>query len=373
MDFSSIRPFNNAEFVEKKDALKTNPLFFHLLSYYLTEPELPALRSLLDSITTIQEFQQQIIRPLVGRILTASTNGLTVSGLDKLSKTESYLFITNHRDIVLDSALINCALLDEEFSTCQIAIGNNLVKQPILRDIALMNKNFLVERELPKDQLYSSSLRLSSYIQKVIIQNEDSIWLAQREGRAKDGHDKTAPGLLKMLTLSADTDIISHVKKLNIVPVTISYQFDPCDALKARELRHIRDFGAYKKALNEDEQSMVTGLLGNKGAVHLEFGKVLNGELDSLVEIKNKNELIRNIAGLIDRQIYSNYRFWKENYIAFDQIQKSKFSDQYDTSDKEEFIDYLKEQAERFNMNWEKGKEILFANYANSLINHISI
>ncbi len=267
------------------------------------------LKKELQGVDTIEAFQS-LVKPRLDRVV-ADTSRFTYRGIERLSTESSYLFISNHRDIVMDSAYANIVLVNHEHRTAQIAVGDNLLQKPWVSHLMRINKSFIVKRNLsgPKQQL-AASKQLSNFVRNAIENNDGSLWIAQREGRAKDGNDRTEAAVLKMLTLSRDKkseSVDDVLKKLNIVPLSISYELDPCDCLKARELA-VGD--EYHKRQFEDLESIAAGITGNKGRVHLEFGTPLMG--DSLA--------VADAIACIDTQIVENYRLFQTNIWAYEAL-----------------------------------------------------
>jgi 1-acyl-sn-glycerol-3-phosphate acyltransferase len=267
-----------------------------------------SLRWRVKKFTTVTAFQTEVAKYL-HQLIKKSTNGFTFNGLEKLDMSKPTLFISNHRDIALDPALLNLALYKSGINTVEIAIGDNLLSKPWVSDLMRLNKSFIVKRsEKNKRAMLTASKSLSSYIHHTLTHNHHNVWIAQREGRAKDGIDKTNAALISMLLLNKDKQqsISEYLTQLNIVPISISYQFDPCDSDKAKELATIEATGAYQKAEGEDLKSITQGILGHKGQVHIEFGSPILGDYENS----------KAIASEIDRQIISNYKLYNSNLAA---------------------------------------------------------
>lgn len=346
-DFDSIRPYEDDEIHEVFDRLKEEKTFLELIHFLYPNFSTEDFLKQLLSIKTIREFQFKVIYPYVKEIIKNTTDGLTCSGLEKLSSNESYLYISNHRDIVLDSAILNTLMVDHKFDTTEIAIGDNLLIFPWITDLVKLNRSFLVNRNLPTRQLLESSNRLSHYIRHTLTEKQHSVWIAQREGRSKDGDDRTQISLLKMLNISGGAGISENFKELKIVPVSISYELDPCDYLKAYEFQLKRDNDNYQKTENDDLKHMGTGLKGRKGRVHFAFGSPILG-LDHIDTLKNKNDQFNDIANLIDQQIHNNYKLWPGNYIACDYLcPEKKHTDKYSKKELETFNEYINEHIDR--------------------------
>lgn len=341
---------------------------------FLPEPLFDLIIREKDKVNSVQDFQEKIARPLLKVIENESISALTASGFEHLDPACQYLFISNHRDIILDSAFLNTVLFDRGFRTSQIAIGDNLMRHRISELIFRINKSFVVKRTGSPMELYRYSLQLSAYIWKQITENIDSVWIAQREGRAKDGNDRTQVGLVKMLSLNAKTDLKTYFKSLKVVPVSISYEFDPCDLLKAQEFLNKKADPEYKKSFEEDVQHMLLGLKGSKGAVHFHFSAPLEAELDKLDEAPNPKKQLEMLAETIDQRIHQHYRLRPINYIAQDLLdQKQTFSHYYSAEDFQKISAYFEQRFRLLTHDDDgSGRTYLLQMYANPLLNHLA-
>ncbi len=370
LDFDSIRPYQDQEVPAVFDRLTKEQSFMRLLKFLYPEIPTEAFIKRLKSIKTIHEFQTEIIYPYVKQLMKTTTNGVTISGLDKLDNKRNYLFISNHRDIILDPAILNITLLEYGFDTTEIAIGDNLLIYPWITDLVKLNKSFIVKRNISVRQMMEASSLLSAYIRTTLTENKKNIWIAQREGRSKDGDDQTQISLLKMLNISGQQDIASNFEEMNIVPVSISYEYDPCDYLKAYQFQLKRDDENYKKTQADDLIHMATGLKGRKGRVHFTFGKPITHDLKKLSATDNKNELYNSVAELIDRQIHDNYRLWPGNYIAMDIVNKNQAcANFYTNEDKVTFMEYIYEHISRIDSDEEFIFHTIMEMYANPVRN----
>src|SRR5690606_16787981 len=340
---------------------------------YLPELTMDEIKEKLLSFSTIQQFQSEMVCWVIDRILTTSSDGITFKCITELNPNISNLFISNHRDIVLDSALINYALNERKKNTSEIAIGSNLLSLPWVKDLVRLNKSFIVRRNVPKQEVIEASKNLSAYINYTLKEKKQDIWIAQREGRAKDGFDKTTPGLLKMFGMCSNGNLLEHLLSLYITPVAISYEYDPCDYLKIPELLKKHQGEEYIKAPNEDNQHMVLGIKGYKGNIHIHFGRPINDEIEHLAHITNKNELLKQIAEIIDKRIYTNYHLFPTNYIAYDWLNESNtFENQYTKEEKTKFESYTVKRLENFKGN-DLAKEIFLKMYANPVMNKLKV
>ncbi|MDP9955961.1 1-acyl-sn-glycerol-3-phosphate acyltransferase [Epilithonimonas hungarica] len=292
------------------------------------------------NIHSINDFQNRIISHTVRQILNKSSDGLSTSGFDKLDKNTAYLFISNHRDIVLDTSLLNLVLLDNGLMLTASAVGDNLIQNSFINILAKLTRNFLVQRDLPIREQLSSSKLLSEYIYDLLKKKNRSVWIAQREGRAKDGNDFTQQGILKMLAMAGgDVPLIDFFKSLKIVPLSISYEYDPTDALKLPQLMAKSRNETYAKDDNEDFKTILSGALGQKKHIHLHAGNILNEELDNIAsQYENKNKQLQAIAQVIDDSIIKNYKLWPTKYIAYDLLHKTdRYSEHYTKEEKQLF------------------------------------
>lgn len=309
-------------------------------------------------IKTIKDFQKKLTVPALKRVLKLSCDGLSFSGLENIEKGKGYFFIGNHRDIILDAALLSFNLLQNQFDTCYFAFGDNLIEKDFFGDLLRINKGFVVRRNLPLRELFKSSEHLSCYINH-LLENNCSLWIAQRNGRSKDGTDETKPTVLKMLSFMDRRKKIPFsqtMKRFHIVPVSIAYEYDPCDRMKAKELASLEEFNEYKKKPYEDLNSIFMGIKGQKGRIHLAIGKEIE-----IPEMVDENHL----AHLIDLEIHKNYHLWSSNFAAYDLIHAvEKFRSQYS----DQTVKILKNRMEGLT---EKEQYFLLLQYANPVENQI--
>ena len=307
-----------------------------------------------------------------------TTFSLTISGRSRLPEGKpACTFISNHRDIVLDASFLNVMLYDVGYGMTQVAIGDNLLIRPWIKTFVRLNNSFIVKRGVSVRQMLEVSDTLSAYINHTIKDTKESIWIAQREGRAKDSNDQTQPSVLKMLCMAGGKDIIGNLKSLNLVPVAISYEFDPCDYLKAQEFQLKRDNPEYHKTQRDDLLNMETGILNNKGRVHFTISKLINEQLDQLDPNMNRNELFAAVASIIDKEIYRHYRFYPNNYVAYDLLSGTRrFSDHYGLKDKKAFEEYLQKQLDKIvipNKDENFLRKKILEMYANPLKNFLAL
>ncbi|KXH85083.1 1-acyl-sn-glycerol-3-phosphate acyltransferase [Chryseobacterium kwangjuense] len=367
--FDEIRFFDDSEVNEALLGIARDPMMNALMSFTFPDTDKKVWREQFKNIHSVSDFQHNFIAHTIRQILAKSSEGLTTSGFDKLDKNTPYLFISNHRDIVLDTSLINLVLLESGLVMTASAIGDNLVQKPFLHDLAKLNRNFLVQRGLPLREQLKSSQIMSEYIDQLLHHEKRSVWIAQREGRTKDGNDATQQGVLKMLAMAAgDLSVMEYFKTLKIVPVSISYEYDPTDSLKMPQLLAKHREEEYIKGEDEDFMTMLSGVLGQKKRIHLHAGNVIDTELDAIaLESDNKNKQLQAIARIIDDSINQNYKLWPTKYIAYDLLHNTTtYADQYTEKEKQLFVRRLEM---RIDPSDPVSKEYFLAMYANPLIN----
>ncbi len=373
-NFDDIRPYRNEEFPDVIARLLDDPQFEQaVLNNLFKEPEeLQQLKVAMRTMKTIEVFQDQIIVPLIRRILASSSTGLNMNKLENLDKNQRYLFISNHRDIILDSALLNVEMHASGFSPTEIAIGSNLLVYPWINDLVRINRSFIVKRNIPVKQMLTSSKILSYYIRQMITNGNDSIWIAQREGRAKDGNDITQPALLKMLNMSNSNDFFEGFKELKIIPMAISYEIEPCGNEKVAELKKRQVDPNFQKTEKDDLLSMVSGLKNQKGRIHIQFAQQLDEDvLMRIAREPGMNDRMKLLAEHIDKEIYKNYKLFPNNYIAYDlYFRTTKYSTNYSKSDKQSFIELTHKRLQLVNEDIEDSMMLWLRMYATPVYNH---
>lgn len=350
--YDDIRPFRDEELPAAIARLLADPMFNALFPFL--DPFIPEekLKADLRALKSIYEFQHTIIHTFVTKLGRKTCDAIDLSGFKYLDKTKSYTYVTNHRDIVLDSAFLNILMIDKGIDTFEIAIGDNLLMHPWISDLVRINKSFLVKRNLPVRQQLACSLELSSYIYNRVVDSNVSVWLAQREGRAKDSDDRTQESVLKMLNLGGSGSVLENLASLNLVPVTISYEYDPCDYLKAKEMQLKRDDPDYKKTQKDDLLNMKTGMMGYKGRVFYKINPCIAEDILNLEGEMHKNELFTKIARLMDNRIHRNYHLYPGNYIATDMLDGlDTFAHCYSLKEKEHFAAYLEKQLSKIQID----------------------
>lgn len=368
--FDDLRPYDD---YEVNDGLKkiVESKYFPIIANYLF-PE-RAVQDIVEELLNVHsafDFQKKFMHGAICSIVKQTSDGLSFGGFENLKQGESYLFIANHRDILLDSAMLQVLLVDHGMETSEISFGSNLMMNPFVIEAGKVNRMFKVERSINSKESLLMSKKLSEYILYTITEKKLSVWIAHRKGRAKNGIDKTDTVILKMLDMANSTDFVRHFKSLKIVPVTVSYEYEPCGKYKVNEL-FVSKNTEYIKQPGEDLNSILKGITEYKGRIHLQMGKPLVNELDELEEIKNKNERYQMLSELIDKQIYNDYKLWPTNYIAYDLLtNENKFENKYTTHEKEKFISIMNSELDSIKNNNAESVKIYLEMYANPVINH---
>lgn len=349
-NFDDIRPYYDHEVQEVLQRLSKDPLFMQLVNYFWPDMTHEQAMEKVRKVNRNIDFQIEFMDQAIKAIVATTSNGLTSSGFENIKPNEKYLFIANHRDILLDSAILQILLHKHGHETSEITFGNNLMEQGFITDFGRVNRMFTVQREGTARELYDISKKLSAYIRHTIVDKKVSVWIAQRNGRTKDGNDQTQTGLLKMLNISGNGNFAESFKQLKVVPLTISYEYEPCDALKVQELHLSTLHTKYKKAPGEDLNSIITGIKQPKGRIHMAVGKPISDELDEINKLENENEKIKQLTNLIDRQIFADYKLWPVNYVALDLLEgTTENSSAYTDKDKNDFIAYVNKHIEKLN------------------------
>jgi 1-acyl-sn-glycerol-3-phosphate acyltransferase len=367
--FDAIRPFYDAEVNENIKSSVNHPMMKAIMNFTFPELDDEVWKEQLRRTFSIRDFQCNFIYHALQKVLEKSSDGLTTSGFEKLEKNTFYLFISNHRDIILDTSLLNSCLFDHGLVMTASAIGDNLVKRDFMNTLAKLNRNFLVQRGLSPRELLQSSKLMSEYIGQLLLRENRSVWIAQREGRTKDGNDATHSGVLKMLGMGSDEkDLMQYFKKLKVVPVSISYEYDPTDALKMPQLMAEAKDEIYVKEKNEDFVNLLSGIIGQKKRIHIHVGAILDKELDIITtENDNTNKQVQAMAQAIDDSILQSYKLWPTNYIAYDLLNKTNtYSNHYTENEKSLFERRLEMKIDISN---EMMVESFLNMYANPVVN----
>lgn len=380
-EFDSIRPYEDGEMKQALNDLLGDRQFQKILQGFI--PWLPKslrnglLRLAFVGINTPFQFQKRFMRPVMNRLIKKATKGLTF-GYEAIERGSArYTFVSNHRDIVLDSALLDMQLFQHKFEeTVEIAIGDNLLIYPWIKTLVRMNKAFTVRRGLSPRELLQSSQLMSRYMHHAINEKKDFIWIAQREGRAKDSSDHTQESVLKMLAMGGEGTTIERLKGLHIVPLTISYEYDPCDYLKAKEFQQKRDDPKFKKSKQDDLTNMKIGIFGQKGRVHYQAAPCIDEWLDELADTP-RTEVFGEIARRMDQAIHAGYRLFPGNYVACDLLSgTAEFADRYTAAEKATFEAYLQSRIDLIdlpNKDVPFLRESILTMYANPVRNHLLV
>ncbi len=377
-DFSDICPYEDSVFHQKMESLVQQPGFLHALSFCVPPDGVEAMKQELLSIDNKHDFQALVMYPFLQMVAKNTTSGITLGGTRNYNSALNYTFISNHRDIVLDASFMNLAFLRQRIPTTEVAIGNNLLIYDWITDLVRLNKSFIVKRDTGMRQALEAAKKLSAYIHHTILHKHESVWIAQREGRAKDSSDHTQESLVKMLALGGQGTFMEKLKEINLMPVAISYEYDPNDYLKAREFLLKRRDPGYKKSQRDDLFSMETGLLQYKGKVHFQLTPRINARIDEIGEFKDNNKAAGYVCRIIDNAIHRSYEIFPINYIAYDRLNSTnRFKAKYTDEEMAEFSEYLNGQVAKIDLPDLQVEEVeylhklLLTMYANPLINKL--
>ena len=379
-EYRDISPFSDEEFHSKMEQMVVEPGFKHAVTWVMPDIDFDAFCNQLLQVKTKEEFQLNIIHPFLEMLAKMTTNGISDEGTENIDKDKKSVIITNHRDIVLDASFLNICLIRKKIQTTEIAIGNNLLIYEWIEDLVRLNKSVIVKRDTGMRHALEAAIQLSGYIHFAITQKGESIWIAQRQGRAKDSSDETQESLIKMLAIAGGKSTLENLLELNIMPVTISYEYDPNDYLKAREFLLKAKNPDFKKTQRDDLFSMETGLLQNKGRVHYAFSESINKEIEKLTDLC-KQDLLLEVCRIIDNHIHRNYRIYPCNYIAYDErFGGDRFKNEYTAEDIETFHKYIDNQLQKVikEMDFELSdddfkfmRQKMMVMYSNPLINKL--
>lgn len=377
-DFEEIRPIAPEELPAAFDELLSDSAFCEILRSFFPNVPFEWLKAKIYSCKDNLEVQLKIIYPLVKDLVDKCTAGLQMDAdcIDADARKGSFTFVSNHRDIVLDSALLSLLIIDNGFrTTTEIAIGDNLLIYPWIKTLVRVNKSFIVKRSVSMREMLASSKLMSEYMHFAILEKHENIWIAQREGRAKDSDDRTQESVLKMMAMGGEGTPIERLKALNIVPLAISYEYDPCDFLKAKEFEQKRDDESFKKSRADDLLNMKTGIFGFKGRVHYRLSPPINTWIDELESLP-KTQLFAEVAHRIDKEIHKNYEIYPSNYVALDLLGcTDAHSTSYSAEEKARFEAYLAQRIAMVDLpNRDETflRERILTMYANPLINHLA-
>ena len=350
--FDPIRPFYDAEANDALRQIIDEPMLEAMMNFAFPNDSVSHWKDQMLHTHSLRDFQIKFIYPALKKVLEKSSDGLSIGGFEALEPNTAYLFISNHRDIILDTSLLNASLFENGLVMTTSAIGDNLIKQPFLHILSRLNRNFAIRRGLTGRALLESSMLVSEYIRKSLLQENRSVWTAQKEGRTKDGNDTTHKGVLKMLTLAEESkNPFDYFEKIKLVPVSISYEYDPTDVLKMPELLAKARDEKYVKSENEDFLNLLRGILGTKKRIHIQVNGFLNKEIREInLSDKNLSDKLSALADLIDLRIWAGYRLWPSNYIAHDLLYGNlEHSGFYTEEEKNAFVKRLHEKVDAKN------------------------
>ena len=373
-EYDEIRPYLPEELPQVFEELIADPEFQAAMGYAFQGMPFEQIAAAMRASKTNLEFQKALVYPFIKGVIQKLSSGITMSYDNKEHMAKS-LCISNHRDIIMDSAFLCIVFVETVGNTVEIAIGDNLLIRPWIKKLVRVNRSFIVQRSASIREMLASSKRLSSYIHHTITERNQPIWIAQREGRAKDSNDRTQEGLIKMFSMYSGGDIIDALKVLNIAPTTISYEYDPCDYLKAKEFQQKRDNPEWKKSPMDDLINMKAGMFGYKGGIHYHIADCINEEIDAIDRSLGKNEKTAAVARIIDKHIHSNYKFWAINYYFYELLPgDTRFADKYTADEKAKLDAYLQGQIAKVdlpNRDDEFCRTKILEMYANPVINYL--
>ena len=345
-EFDDIRAYGPEDLPEAYERLTADPQFKAVVEKVFPHVPFEALSAKLKQCKTNLDFQVTFCYPFLKDLLSKASTGCDID-ITNIDINRRYTFVSNHRDIVLDSALLDVMLIDSGFkTTCEIAIGDNLLAAPWIKDLVRVNKSFIVLRSAGIREMLTNSKRMSEYMHLVINEKNDNIWIAQREGRAKDSDDRTQEAILKMMAMGGEGSATERLRQLHIVPLSISYEYDPCDYLKAAEFQLKRDIEGWKKSKQDDVLSMQTGIMGFKGAIHYHCAPAIDDYLEQIPADTPKGDIFKVVASHIDKCIHSNYRLYPNNVAALDILEGTSHGG-YSESEKATFEQYIAKQLSK--------------------------
>ena len=369
-EFESISPYTDEQASEALGKLADHPMVGQASHYFFPEEAPDFLKNVLKRIKTIDEFQVLVMQRFVRWVIEHTAKNFSYDGISNIDPSKRFLALSNHRDIIMDPAITQLVLHTNGIPMTEIAVGDNLITSKEIEYLIRSNRMIKVVRGISARELYLSSQLLSKYIRLNITEQRSSIWLAQRQGRTKNGYDVTEQGLLKMLDMSGTADFQTNFEELNIIPMSISYEYEPCDILKARE-NVISRKHKYVKAEGEDLNSIMVGIMQPKGSIHLNIGKPLTSEEIAAAALCDKNDRYQQIRHAVDIRVIEGYKLWKTNYIAYDILNHSyKYSHMYEEADVQKFVAYMKHQLDTVEpeLNREDLRKHFLEIYANPVV-----
>lgn len=368
-----LRPYTNAEIPVAMERMANDPTLGEMTRFAFDGMPVEQVREKLLQVKSADDFRIVFVQPLLESMVKKSSSGFTTAGAEHITRNEGHLFISDHRDIVLDGALLQLLLVYAGIPTSEITFGSNLISSPFVEDFGRSNKMYKIIRGGAGRDLIRNSYILSEHIHEVVA-DKRGIWISQRDGRTKDGDDKTDQGLVKMLTLGSDKEPAEALIDLHIVPFAVSYEYESCDALKAREI-YMKRREKYEKAPGEDLRSIIMGVKQFKGEIHMQVCPPLEASEIRALATEEGNEMMRGVAALIDRRIYAAYKLFATNYIAYDiKNGTAAYENQtYSAEQRVQFTEYLKKQASGIEGDQDELFDILLDIYANPVKNRLSL
>lgn len=365
--FEETRPYYDHEIPGAVARVASNPFFETIVKYLFPETDIQQFKAEFLKINTIDEFQQNVMLKAIWSIVHKTCTSFTWEGFDALDNHHRYMFIANHRDILLDAALLQVTLNANHLRTSEITFGNNLMQGDIVIDIGKMNKMFRIVRGGTVHDFYRNSMEVSSYMRHALLEKGESVWIAQRNGRTKNGDDRTESAVLKMFSISSQKPFVENLGELNITPVAISYEFEPCDFMKTQEL-YISQYQQYIKEPGEDLRSILQGITQFKGHVHLAVAPTITREELAECDRQEKNQKFSSLAAIIDQRIHSHYKIWNNNLIAYDLLNGTQqYAGQYTAAEKESFIQYMENGLKGLRGEYDELRNLFLRIYAGAV------
>ena len=369
-NFDEIRPYTDAEIPAAAQRVADSPYLPAIVNYLFPGREVGKFQQIFRELHNIHDFQDTIMYPAIRSIVEKTSSGFSTSGFESLHDDRKRMYISNHRDILLDAAILQTLLVDNGLDTSEITFGSNLMKGELVVDIGKMNKMFRIMRGGHIRDFYQNSMHVSSYMRYTIVEKKQSVWIAQRNGRTKDGDDKTDMAVLKMFALSSDKDFVDNLSELNITPMVVSYEYEPCDFMKTQEI-FISRYQKYEKEPGEDLNSILHGIKQFKGHIHFAIAPAITIEDLQYCDHFERNKKFQHLAGIIDKRVYLNYKLWPTNYIAYELLNQTyKYKDQYTQEEMDHFVEYMEQGLSSLVGDPSELREIFLGIYANPVVNY---
>lgn len=369
-NFDHIRPYNDDEVPAAVKRIANNESFSLISKYLFPQHSVDEIRKLCLQVQTVDDFQGMLMWPILNSIMEKTTAGVSAHNFDTVDESRHYIYICNHRDILLDAALADYFLYANKKGAFEITFGSNLMQGELVIDIGKCNRMFRLVRGGNSRDFYKNSLEVSSYMRSVVLEKQRSVWIAQRNGRTKNGDDKTEMAVLKMFSLSSDKPFVENLGELNICPLVISYEYEPCDFKKTQEV-FISRYQRYEKTPNEDMNSILHGVMQQKGGIDLVIAPPISKDELVFCDRFEKNQKFQKLADIIDQRVYENYKLWPNNYIAYDILYQScKYVGKYTEQQKNDFVAYMNGGISQLIGDAEELREIFLGIYANPVRNY---